>query len=127
MRPGGGHARPALQGAAAAANLQFRETAGPQPHLARRPHIPRPIPPAPRDGGDALLTTRELATAFNLDRKRGVLNDLAGMAWGKILLTVLVLGIAIFAVWFAIGPITEMLGLDGTTEPDVRSVVPGEP
>ena len=45
----------------------------------------------------------------------------------EILLTVLVLAIAVFAVWFAMGPITEMLGLDGSTEPDVRSVVPGEP
>ena len=126
MRPGGGHARPSLEGAANAGNIQFRETTGPQPHMHRRPHIPRPLPPAPRDGGDALLTTRELATAFNLDRKRSLLGPLSGLPWPTLLVSVLVLAIAVLAIWFAIGPISEMLGVNQTTEPEVPAVVPDD-
>jgi hypothetical protein len=128
MRPGGGHNRPHLQGDAAAGQIQFRETTMPAQQMARRPHIPRPLPPAPRDGGDALLTTRELATAFNLDRKRSILGPAGSLPWGRILLTVLALAMIIFAIWFAMGPISEMLGLGAqeTTEPDIGNVVPGE-
>lgn len=90
-----------------AAQIQFRETAQPTAHLARRVNLPRPLPPSPRDGGDALLTTRELATAFNLDRKRTVFSSVGRVNWLKILLTVLVVIFAIWGVWFAAGVLLE--------------------
>jgi hypothetical protein len=88
-------------------NVQFRETTGPAGQVARRRHIPRPLPPAPRDGGDALLTTRELATAFNLDRKRNVLGMVSRVAWLKILIAVAVLALAAFGIWLAVTVLLE--------------------
>ena len=121
LRPGGGHRRPQLESgsnARNAAQVQFRETAAPTGHLARRPHMPRPLPPAPRDGGDALLTTRELATAFNLDRKRGVADTLGKVPWLKLLVAIFVVAVAIFGVWLASRvlwePVSEGLGIEST-------------
>ena len=92
--------------------------------------MPRPLPPAPHDGGDALLTTRELATAFNLDRRRGPMAALGRVPWGRILLTLAVIAMAIFAIWLAYQvfsePVNEMLGT-GQSERNGASPSEGAP
>lgn len=72
-------------------NVEVRDRAVPPPAMARRAHTPRPLPPTPGDGGDALLTTRELATAFNLDRRQTLGSRMAGLPWGKALAWIVVL------------------------------------
>ena len=90
--------------------------------VQRRLNMPRPMPRS-SDGGDALLSTRELATAFNLDRRRTLLGDLARWPWGRIVGALLTLALVIAALYLAAtvlwDPITRNLGLpdDGNDAP----------
>ena len=88
--------------------IQYRETTPATPPTVRRP-LPRLLPPAPRDGGDALLTTRELATAFNLDRKKGLMTSVRKVPWMRIMTTVIVVGGALFGLWLAAKVLLEPL------------------
>ena len=67
----------------------------------RRINTPRPLPAASGDGGDALLSTRELATAFNLDRRRTLLGDMGRFPWRQALLGLLVLAFVVVGLWVA--------------------------
>lgn len=88
-------------------NVEIRDRAVPPQAMARRANMPRPLPPTPGDGGDALLTTRELATAFNLERRQGLGTRMARLPWAKalawlVVLTALVAGaIVVYQIFFA--------------------------
>ncbi|MEM1013077.1 MAG: hypothetical protein AAGI46_12750 [Planctomycetota bacterium] len=84
---------------------------------ARKAHIGEnksPIgPPRPRaakvavtdaeDGGDALLTTGELATAFNLDRRPNMLGLLGRLPWNWIIPILLILAVGAAIAFYVLG------------------------
>ena len=89
--------------------------------LARRLNTPRPLPATPGDGGDALLSTRELATAFNLDRRRTLMGNMGRFPWVQAVVGLFVLAFVVVGLWIAAsvlwGPVTRMLGISGTDKP----------
>ena len=94
---------------------------------ARRAAMPRPLPSMPGDGGDALLTTRELATAFNLDRRRTLGDTVARLPWAKLVLGLLVAAFVVVGLYVAYSvlwePARRAVGLPASDAP--AQTIPG--
>ena len=93
------------------------------PAAPRRINTPRPLPATPNDGGDALLSTRELATAFNLDRKRSFLG-FDRFPWVQALLALAALAFIVVGLWVAASvlwtPVMKMIGGSGDKNPPAK-------